>query len=208
MRATVLSLLACMCVSWTASAAPPASLPYQRGLTRAARAVWGLEAPVPAMAAQIEQESAWSATAQSAYAQGLAQFTPSTAAWISGAYPSSLKANQPFNPAWALRALVQYDFWLAARAGAADECHGWAMLLSAYNGGLGWLNRDKNLCAAETSCNERLWFGNVELYTARSAAAMRENRAYPRRILLTNQAHYDDWGRTIRCSVYPAYRPS
>lgn len=58
---------------------------YQRELTRNARAVWGLNAPVSTFAAQIHQESQWNARARSPVgAQGLAQFMPATASWIAG----------------------------------------------------------------------------------------------------------------------------
>jgi len=120
-----------------AVAAPPAAEPYRRAVTREMRLQFGLDAPVALMAAQIEQESAWNPLAQSPYAQGLAQFTPSTAAWISGAYPATLSLNQPFE--------------------------------------------------------------HVELHTNRSPEAARENRGYPRRILLKLQANYLTWGRAVTC---------
>lgn len=187
---------------FAAAAAPEVALPYQRALTREARYQFGLDAPVPTMAAQIEQESGWNPEVCSTFACGLAQFTPATAAWISGAY-KQLYPIEPFNPAWALRALAQYDhdLWTDI-AGATDACSRWAMALAGYNGGPGWIVRDRKLCAAAEGCLPGTWFGHVERYTARSPAAARENRGYPRRILLKLQAQYATWGRSIQCSAY------
>ncbi|WP_163769991.1 transglycosylase SLT domain-containing protein, partial [Proteus mirabilis] len=73
---------------------------------RNARLEWGLSAPVADFAAQLHQESGWRPDAISpAGAQGLAQFMPATADWISQLIPM-LSSREPFNPAWAIRALV------------------------------------------------------------------------------------------------------
>ncbi|MDG3784759.1 lytic transglycosylase domain-containing protein, partial [Pseudomonas aeruginosa] len=56
----------------------------------------------------------------------MAQFMPGTAEWIAGLYPAALGTNQPFNPGWALRALVTYDRWLYDRNQASSECDRWA----------------------------------------------------------------------------------
>ena len=76
---------------------------WQRDLVREARAVWGIDAPVPVMAGQIHQESLWRAHARSKYASGLAQFTPDTEAWIKAAYPQALAVGNAFDPRWAAR---------------------------------------------------------------------------------------------------------
>lgn len=157
----------------------------------------GLGAPVALFAAQVHQESAWRAGAVSHVgASGLAQFMPATADWISGLFPD-LAINDPFNPSWALRALVRYDAWLYARVRAATACQAWAMTLSAYNGGLGWISRDQAL-ASRQGLDPLVWFGSVERVNAgRSAANWRENRAYPRRIIYTHQPRYATWGGTV-----------
>lgn len=178
---------------------PTAAIPYQRTLTREARAIWGLDAPVAVLAAQIQQESAWNPDVCSSFACGLAQFTPATAQWISGAYTKTLGANRPFSPEWAIRALARYDYDLYMSIQAAPDCDRWAMALSAYNGGPTWLARDRVRCDA-AACDPSRWFGQVEGYTARSRVAARENRGYPRRILLDLQATYASWGRSVICS--------
>lgn len=176
---------------------PAAAKPYRAELTRNARAVLGLNAPVALLAAQVHQESAWRPGAVSpAGAAGLTQFMPATARWISELFPE-LAANDPFNPSWALRALVRYDAWLYARVRAANACQAWAMTLSAYNGGLGWISRDQAL-ASSKGLDRLMWFDSVERVNAgRSAANFRENRDYPRRIIYTHQQRYSTWGGTV-----------
>lgn len=180
-------------------AAPRASLKYRRTLVRNAQYVWGLDVPIATFAAQIQQESRWRADAVSVVgAQGIAQFMPSTADWISGAYPA-LAANEPANPAWAIRALVTYDRYLWNRVSATDDCSRMAMALSAYNGGLGWVQRDQAL-AEEKGLNPLIWFGQVEQVNAgRVPASFAENRGYPRIILLKWQAVFLPWGKGIAC---------
>ncbi|MFP1740036.1 transglycosylase SLT domain-containing protein [Lonsdalea quercina] len=174
--------------------APAAAQRYRSELIRSARMEWGLSAPVADFAAQLHQESGWNPQAVSPVgAQGLAQFMPATAEWFSGIMPE-LNTNQPFNPGWAIRALTQYDHWLWERLRGANPCERMAMTLSAYNGGLGWVQRDRRL--AETrGLNGQRWFSHVENVNAgRSAANFRENRHYPQRILKELAPRYLTWG--------------
>ncbi len=179
---------------------PPRANAYKRDLIANAHFVWGLNAPIAAFAGQIHQESAWQPDAKSIYAGGLAQFTPDTAEWISGKYPD-LATNQPFEPAWALRALTRYDKELYLRyQDSKDTCNQWAFTLSAYNGGAGWVNRDKDL-AFSNKVDDTTWFGAVERYSKRSAAAIKENRNYPKRILYDLQPLYITWGPQVPCKA-------
>lgn len=175
---------------------PQAAQQYRSELVRNARAIWGMEAPVATFAAQVHQESAWKPGAVSHVgAQGLAQFMPTTSAWIAGLYPA-LASNQPYNPSWSLRALVQYDAWIHARVSAATPCDRMAKVLSSYNGGLGWVQRDEAL-AKRQGLNAAVWWSHVETVNAgRSAANWRENRDYPRRILQRLEPAYvaAGWG--------------
>lgn len=187
----------------SAALASLASAPYQRSLIREARLIWGLQNIAAVQAAQIQQESAWLPTAHSTYAAGLSQFTPQTAAWISGAYPKELGTNQPSNPEWAIRALVRYDLILYQQiVGTTNECEHVAMALSAYNGGPGWVERDRALCTPADGCDSAKWFGNSERFSHRSPSAFKENRGYPRRILLIIQPAYISWGGTVSCSEH------
>lgn len=181
---------------------PERALRYRADLIRNARAVWGMDAPVAVFAAQIHQESLWRPNAKSRFAAGLAQFTPDTARWIAGAYPAELGSDQPYNTAWALRALVRYDRHLHARLAGVDECSHMALVLASYNGGLGWVQRDQKL-TTQRGGNRLIWFGQVEKHNAgRARWAYEENRGYPRAILLRWQPLYSAWGRGVDCAAY------
>jgi soluble lytic murein transglycosylase-like protein len=178
---------------------PRAAQQYRSELIRCGRAEWGLSAPTATFAAQIHQESLWNANARSRVgAGGLGQFMPSTAGWFGEIRPD-LGAANPYNPGWALRALAGYDRWLWQRIDAADDCNRMAMTLSAYNGGFGWLSRDKRT-AASVGLDQRYWWGQVELVNAgRAAWAWNENRGYPCRILHVLEPLYEaaGWGRGV-----------
>lgn len=187
-----------------ASPVPARAAVYQRDLTREARALWGLNAPVTVFAGQIEQESHWNPRVCSPFACGLTQFTPDTARTLSHKYPDTLGLNDVFNVEWAMRALVRYDYDLFhATPRMATACDDWAVTLSAYNGGLKWVRRDQALAQAHGKDPSR-WWGNVELYTARAPKYAKENRGYPRLILLHNQLHYAGWGEPIPCPKAPS----
>jgi soluble lytic murein transglycosylase-like protein len=177
---------------------PVRALQFKKLLISNARAVWGLDAPVATMAAQVHQESGWRPNAKSPYAGGLAQFTPGTAADISRKYPE-LAGNAPYEPAWALRALARYDKDIYNVQTATTRCDQWAFTLSAYNGGPGWVIRDKRLAKANGADPEK-WFGHVEYFTSRAAWAKKENRAYPLKILITHQPMYLLWGVGVDCT--------
>lgn len=184
---------------------PRAALPYRTELTRAAHATWGLNAPIAVFAAQVDAESGWNSEVRSPVgAQGLAQFMPSTARWLPTVAPETGEP-EPFNPGWSLRALCTYDRWLWERNDGASDYERMAFTLSAYNGGLGWVNRDKRL-AERQGVDPCRWFGGVETVNAgRSASAWKENRAYPRRILKERQYAYirAGWGPGIEDGARP-----
>nr|WP_323114452.1 transglycosylase SLT domain-containing protein [Pseudomonas guariconensis] len=181
---------------------PAEAQQYRRELTRIVQAEWGLDGPVATFAAQVHQESRWRFNAKSPVgAQGLGQVMPSTAVWLAQLFPDTLGNVEPYNPAWSLMALVSYDRWLANRIKGRNACERHAMVLSSYNGGLGWLIRDRKLASAK-GADPLVWFGSIERFNAgRSAAAFRENRGYPRLILKTHEAQYiaDGWGQGV-CS--------
>lgn len=200
-----IALLVASCQPAYADSIPRAAEQYRRTLVRAAHAEWGLDAPIATLAGQVHQESAWRADARSRVgAQGLAQFMPGTSAWMAELYPASLGANQPFNPGWALRAMVAFNLWLYERNQAISECDRWAFVLSGYNGGNGWVNRDRRLASAK-GADKLAWFGSVERHNAgRSAANFRENRHYPRAILLRWEPLYAaaGWGQGVCAERY------
>jgi len=176
---------------------PQAAQKYRRDLVRSAHLVWGIDAPIATFAGQIHQESGWKPNAQSKYAGGLAQFTPATAEWIGDIDPE-LVDPQPYNTTWALRALVRYDKFLYGRAGGATPCDAMWLSLWAYNGGEGWVRRDKML-AQQHGADPRV-ARQVEPFNAGRAASMfAENRHYSRAILLRFEPLYvkTAWGPGI-----------
>lgn len=187
------TIIICMSIA-EAKSPPHASLEWRSEIIRTAREIWGLNAPVADFAGQIHQESAWNSRALSpAGASGMAQFMPGTASWISKLYPK-LRDNTPYNPIWAIRALVQYDRKLWDSTKAKDNCQRMAFTLSAYNGGQGWVNKDKKL-ATSKGLDSFVWFEHVEQVNAgRSAANWRENRHYPKIILYQHASLYLLWG--------------
>ncbi|EFL52019.1 Lytic transglycosylase catalytic [Solidesulfovibrio fructosivorans JJ]] len=203
--AGALAVLLFTLVAARAESIPANALRHRAELTRCGRYAFGLAAPVATLAAQVHQESRWRENAVSPVgARGLAQFMPSTSKWIAGLVPG-LAANDPFNPGWALRALATYDKWLWDRVTAQDGCQRMAMALSGYNGGLGWVRRDKAL-AGRNGVDPLIWFDHVERFNAgRAAAAWKENRGYPRRILGTLEPLYirAGWGQGV-CHVTAA----
>lgn len=178
------------------AAVPEAAKAHQRNLTRTAYAFWGLDAPVATFAAQIHQESSWRIDARSpAGAEGLSQFMPATSEWFALINPRDLTTAQPYNPAWAMRAQVMYNRWLYNRITAADACNRMAFTLSAYNGGLGWVQRDQALASASGA--DRLMYASVAPFNAgRSAANIVENRHYVDVIINRHQPLYMQagWG--------------
>ncbi|MGE0487302.1 MAG: transglycosylase SLT domain-containing protein [Gammaproteobacteria bacterium] len=196
---TLLALLAVACSPAPADtfAPPRAALAYQRDLTREAHAAWGLSAPVPVFAAQVHQESAWRADARSPVgAQGLAQFMPATARWMAELYPNDLEGVQPWNPRWALRAMVRYDGWLHRRVEGRTACDRWWFVLRAYNGGLGHVLAEKRLAADPF---DRMSVDAQCGLAKRAALHCRENLGYPLRILLRHQRLYAAWGPPVGC---------
>lgn len=191
------------------TAIPRAALQYRGQLIREARAVWGMEAPVAIFAAQIHTESNWRNDVTSfAGAQGLAQFMPSTAAWLPSVAPET-GTPAPFSPAWSLRACVTYDKWLydrlrPMRAASLAVCERMAFTLSGYNGGIGWVGKDRAL-AARTGRNPDRWFGNVEDVNAgRNKSAIRENRRYVTLIFQRQSAYAAaGWGPGVNCVETP-----
>jgi soluble lytic murein transglycosylase-like protein len=142
---------------------------------------------------QIKQESggnekvtAWDG------GMGLGQFMPSTAKQISRSYPE-LGAPDPYNPNWAIRALVRYDGWLQARVRGDTPCDRWAAALKGYNAGLGYVQR-----AQARSSKPGAWFGETETINAgQSAKNFEYSRLYPRWILLKHQPMFTSWGTPV-----------
>ena len=153
----------------------------------------------------LHQESGWRPNAESPYAQGLSQFTPSTAKWLPSVCPET-GAPDVWNPTWSLGAIACYDAWLYNRVqplawgdmrrsfdkpsltvgthykpGQIDQCSRWHFTLRAYNGGEGWMVRERR-AAAVGGWNPNRW-EEVKDTRLRAAWAHKENTGYPMRIM-------------------------
>ena len=197
-----LSLLICVfglgrAVGW--GQVPARAQNYRSLVVRSVRLEAGLDAPVALYAAQLEQESAWNPEARSFVgALGLAQFMPATARDMGRQRPD-LGPALPTNPAWAVRAMIAYDLQNQKRLRAATDFDLWAMTLSAYNGGLGWVWRDQAL-AERMGYDRARWWGHVDQVNAgRTSSAWHENRGYPQRIMRRLMPAYEaaGWGRGV-----------
>lgn len=172
---------------------PEVAVTFRLAIQREAVRNFGLDPPVARLAAQIHQESSWNARAASPYAQGLTQFTPSTAKWLPTVCPA-VGAPDVWDPNWALRAQACYMAWLHDRvkpyqhAGAMTECTRWNFALRAYNGGEGMLNRER-IATQRAGFDANDW-RFVENTRVRAVWAHKENVGYPRRIMLRIEPAY------------------
>lgn len=180
---------------------PALSAAYRLKIERAVSAEFGLVAPIAVVAAQLQQESGFNPKAQSPYAMGLAQFTPSTAKWLPTVCPH-LGAFDPWNADQSIQAAACYDAWLHRNVRSyASNCDRIAFMLSDYNGGTKWRLRDQAV-AAKAGADSTIWFGSVETARSRGAAAHKENRAYVRRILKVLMPIYvaEGWPGGVTCT--------
>lgn len=179
---------------------PAASRRYREALTGYARYTFGMDAPVPMLAGQAEQESGWATDARSPVgALGIGQFMPGTASDVARKHPE-LGPAQPLDPQWGLRAMVIYDNDLYGAIVAATDCDRFAFSLAGYNGGAGWVTRDKAKAKAAGLDEMRYWDSVETVNAGRSAAAFAENRGYALAIIRKRQPHYIAWGRSV-CSI-------
>jgi membrane-bound lytic murein transglycosylase MltF len=173
---------------------PVKSYQYKALVLKEARYYWGPDANVALFAAQFHQESMWNNDAKSHVgARGLGQFMPLTAKDMQARY-KDLKDLPVYSPLWSIKALYLYDreLYNAIKPKVKPyihNCSRYAMMLSAYNGGLGWLNRDRALTIAAGK-NPDIWWGNVDQYSKRAGWAIKENRGYPERIMFVHLPKY------------------
>lgn len=200
----VLLILAGVLAGSTAHAAdvPEASARYRLLVQRVAGEYFGLDASPARLAAQLHQESGWRPDARSAYAVGMAQFTPQTAAWLPSVCPG-LGDFDPWDAAQAVRGAACYDRYLYERqtpmSVALDPCTRWVYTLRAYNGGAGWLLRERR--AARAAGADPDDWQIVERYRLRARWAHQENTAYPHRILMVLEPMYlrAGWSGEMAC---------
>jgi membrane-bound lytic murein transglycosylase MltF len=172
---------------------------YRPALTREAQAIYGLGAPIPALAGQMRQESGCRADVTAwDNGRGLVQFMDPTALQVARSYPE-LGTPDPYNPKWAMRALVRYNHWLYARVKGNDACERWAATFKGYNAGLGYVQRAQRL-----SPQPGVWFSVTEdINAGQSETNFTASRRYPRVILFKHQPIYAAWGPALCREVAP-----
>ena len=144
----------------------------------------GVQAWSGQLAAQIQVESAWRPNARSKYAAGLAQFTSATWSDIAPLTDPSCAGEPETDPPCSIRSQIVYMKRLLSRYKySATVSDRWAFAWAAYNGGAGWITREKSKCKRKPSCNPSRWWRNVERHCLRAGWACTENRAYPKKIL-------------------------
>ena len=173
--------------------APPIARKYQATVTREWRLVWGITAPIPVAAAQLQQESGWNPSAVSpAGARGLAQFMPYTAK----DFPDDNGQVLPDNPDWSVRAQSRYMHLLYTRVVYPDDCNRIGAALSSYNGGAGWHDKRQKKAADPAD----FWNSVRTINPGVTPASQAENADYPERIVYKIQPTYRTWGPLL-CSI-------
>ncbi|MGH8040344.1 MAG: transglycosylase SLT domain-containing protein [Stenotrophomonas sp.] len=186
-------------------AIPEASALHRHRVEQVVADVWGVNGSPARLAAQLHQESGWRIKARSPVgAQGIAQFMPDTARWMAQQFSPQLGQFDPWDPVQAIHAAALYDRWLLDRVQPIgwtplSDCSRWAFAMRGYNGGEGWLLRERGLTiAGRADAND---WQQVERFRARGPGPHAENIAYPRRILLTLEPAYiaAGWPGTAVC---------
>jgi soluble lytic murein transglycosylase-like protein len=204
--ALLVVLLAMLANSPAHAQVPPGAARYRTTLAREAQLQWGLGAPIPALAAQVHQESGWRADAVSRVgARGMAQFMPATARWWCDYTGVATRDCLPHNPTWALRALVGYDVYLYKRVPPRFSNYDRLWLaLRGYNGGEGnWQTEARTTGLAQPT---RAQIDAACGRARRAALHCAENLGYPRRILAVLQPRYAAWGPVWQPAAAPAGR--
>ena len=143
----------------------------------------GVEAWQPQLHAQVTVESHWRPSVCSAYACGLAQFTDPTWSDIAPYTRPSCADLPPTDPACSIRSQIVYMSRLMRRYDDAQtDVDQWRMAWAAYNGGPGWIRKERRRCKRRVGCDPDVWLGNVADQCMRAEWACDENRAYPLKI--------------------------
>lgn len=200
-----LNLIAVALLLVTASAVaevPERCVQYRREMQQSAWRVFGPGAPVALLAGQTQQESGCRHDAISpAGAEGLNQFMRATSADMAKLHASCSPA-KPFDPVWSINCRDRYMRALiksqrSMTEAELSECAAWAFGLKAYNGGGGWVNRDRRKAhLARADPND--WRVVNQFNAGRKPEYHKENREYPERILRLQRRYVDaGWGRGV-----------
>ncbi len=179
---------------------PAAAVQWRGYAIRTWRFYFALAEPPAILFGQVHQESRWRCEATSPVgAQGCAQFMPTTAVWIQTLLPAEVRAECPAasgcptSAKWALAAASKFD-WLLWKALEEIDAPSdrWAMALVSYNGGSGWMKRERSE-ARRRGRDAGRWWGEVEQVCLRAEWACRESRGYPVAIQRRWQPLYETW---------------
>lgn len=199
---------------------PPNALKYIP-ILKAEQRDWWADMPLPSsLAAQVEQETCislkssrcWSPRAELRTSRergvGFGQITKTARfdalAEIRAANPAALSAWSwddavVYDPHFQMRALVLKDLQgyrsMKAAASATDQL---AFMFAAYNGGIGGVLSDRQLCRGTRGCDSARWFGHVEHTSLKRKSVasgygksfFEINREYVRNVLLVRRAKY------------------
>lgn len=96
-----------------------------------------------------------------------------------------------YNPRYQMMALVSYDKYLynLIKFPVYDEFEKMAFTLSAYNGGLGGVIKDRQLCEVTENCDPTKWFDNVERVSYKAKVAISE---YKKSFFQINREYVDN----------------
>lgn len=167
-------------------------------IRREAQYLLGPTAPVAVYLAQIGQESGGDETVTAwDNGRGLVQFMDGTVAQIVKIFPELGMGANPYDPTWAVKAQVRFDYWLYKRVKGKNECEKWGALLKGYNAGLGYPQR-----AQKKSDKPDVWFGYTEyIPNGQSSKNFEYSRMYPRWILFKRQPDFITLGNGV-CLPY------
>ena len=174
-------------------AVPQRAAAFRPAIVRSAQFHFGIPAPVPALAAQVMQESAFDPNARSpAGAAGLAQFMPATAKRVGEEIGAPAA---PLSPGWAIYAQHYYMAHLLDSIDYPRECDQWGAALSSYNGGLRWHDRRREIAKRPND----FWNSVRVVNPGITAGNQRENEDYPVRVLRYWQPQFASWGGRLLC---------
>lgn len=112
------------------------------------------------------------------------------------------KFEDRYDPYMQLKALVVYDHFIYNKIiGTTSDYDRLCFTLAAYNGGLGGVIQERQICRTMKDCDSTKWFGNVEKYSRKSKKKFQGygksffeiNREYVSNILLKRRFKYEDY---------------